>query len=282
VTSWTEVLQGVRGAIAEARDELSRLDAAAGDGDLGLTMTAAAEGAAALAERGGLDGKTTAEALRALGMELARVAPSTSGTLFARGLLQASRTAAAAAGAGTGASSTGGSSAGASAAPAAGAAAPGTAAQGDAAGDAAEASPGAGAPAPGDVAEASPGAGAAAPLDTAGNAATASPVAQAAALVQAAIEGIQKAGKAQPGDRTMLDALVPAAQALQEAAVRGDSPKAAAEAATRAARDGAEATKDLEPKIGRASWIAERARGNVDAGARAIAVIAAAIAATIT
>ena len=215
MTNWTEVLQAVRGAIAAAKDELSRLDAAAGDGDLGLTMTAAADGAAALAERGGLDGKTRAEALRALGMELARVAPSTSGTLFARGLLQASRVSAATA------------------------------------------------------------------ADAAGDDAPASPVAEAAVLLHAAIEGIQKAGKAEPGDRTMLDALVPAAQALQEAAARGDSPKAAAESAAQAAREGAEATKDLEPKIGRASWIAERARGNVDAGARAIAVIATAIAATI-
>jgi dihydroxyacetone kinase len=216
MTNWTEVLQAVRGAIAAAKDELGRLDAAAGDGDLGLTMTAAADGAAALAEHGGLDGKTTAEALRALGMELARVAPSTSGTLFARGLLQASRVAAASAA-----------------------------------------------------------------DDSADGEAESSPVTQAAVLVHAAIEGIQKAGKAQPGDRTMLDALAPAAQALQEAAARGDSPKAAAESAAEAAREGAEATKDLEPKIGRASWIAERARGNVDAGAQAVAVIATAIAATI-
>jgi len=218
VTSWTEVLQGVRAAIGEARDELGRLDAAAGDGDLGLTMTAAADGAAALAERGGLDGKTTAEALRALGMELAKVAPSTSGTLFARGLLQASRAAAAMA-----------------------------ADLGDAAGGAEQLSR----------------------------------VAQSAALVRAAIEGIQKAGKAQPGDRTMLDALVPAAQALERAAVRGDSPKDAAQAAADAANEGAEATKALEPKVGRASWIAERARGNIDAGAYAVSVIAAAIATAI-
>jgi dihydroxyacetone kinase len=218
MTSWTEALQHVRVAIDEARDELGQLDAAAGDGDLGLTMTAAADGAVALAERGGLDGKTTAEALRALGMELARVAPSTSGTLFARGLLQASRAAAAMA-----------------------------ADLGDAAGGAAQLSR----------------------------------VAQSAALLRAAIEGIQKAGKAQPGDRTMLDALVPAAQALERAAARGDSPKAAADAAALAAWEGAAATKEMEPKIGRASWIAERAQGNVDAGACAIAVIATAIASAI-
>jgi dihydroxyacetone kinase len=207
VTAWAQVLDSVRQAVGQARDELNRLDAAAGDGDLGLTMTAAADGAAALAARGDLDGKTTAEALRSLGMELARCAPSTSGTLFARGLLQAGREA---------------------------------------------------------------GAHAADP-----------PVAQAAALVRAGIEGIQRAGKAQPGDRTMLDALVPMAEALQAAADRGEPPEAAAAAAAEAARAGAESTRDLEPKVGRASWIAERAKGNVDGGAHAVAVIAAAVAAAI-
>lgn len=207
VTAWTPVLQSVRQAVVQARDELNRLDAAAGDGDLGLTMTAAAEGAAALAERGDLDGKTAAEALRALGMELSRCAPSTSGTLFARALLQAGR--------------------------------------------------------------------------EAGAHADDPPVAQVAALVRAGIAGIQKAGKAQPGDRTMLDALVPAADALQAAAEQDEPLKAAVAAAAEAARAGAEATKDLEPKVGRASWIADRARGNVDGGAYVVAIIAEAVATAI-
>jgi dihydroxyacetone kinase len=204
VTTWAQVTDSVRQAVEEARDELNRLDAAAGDGDLGVTMTAAAQGAAALAQRGELDGKPVAEALRALGMELARCAPSTSGTLFARGLLQAGREAVSR------------------------------------------------------------------PDEP--------PAALAAALVTAAIEGIQRAGKAQPGDRTMLDALVPAAAALQDAAARAEPTATAVAAAAQAAQAGAAATKDLEPKVGRASWIADRARGNVDGGARAVAIIAAAVA----
>lgn len=204
MTTWAQVTDSVRQAVEEARDELNRLDAAAGDGDLGVTMTAAAQGAAALAQRGELDGKPVAEALRALGRELARCAPSTSGTLFARGLLQAGREAASR------------------------------------------------------------------PDEP--------PAALAAALVTAAIEGIQRAGKAQPGDRTMLDALVPAAAALQDAAARAEPAATAVAAAAQAAQAGAAATKDLEPKVGRASWIADRARGNVDGGARAVAIIAAAVA----
>jgi len=210
-TVWTHVLDSVRKAVEQARDELNQLDGAAGDGDLGLTMTAAAQGAVALAQRGELDGRPVAEALRALGMELARCAPSTSGTLFARGLLQAGRAAA--------------------------------------------------------------GPDAAGPDEPA-----ASPVARAAALLTAAIEGIQRAGKAEPGDRTMLDALVPAAAALRDAAGRGEPLAAAAAGAARAAGTGAAATRDMEPKAGRASWIAGRARGNVDGGARAVAIIAAAVA----
>lgn len=202
--SWASVLGSIRLAVEQAREELGRLDAAAGDGDLGLTMVAAATAAAELADRGELDGKPAGEALRSLGMAIARSAPSTAGTLLARGLLQASRDA------------------------------------GDQADD--------------------------------------QPVAVAAALVRAGIGGIQKAGKAQPGERTMLDALVPLADALDNSALRGDGLAAATASAAVAARAGADSTAQMEAKIGRASWIPERAKGNVDGGAHAVAVIAAAIA----
>ena len=202
--SWASVLGSIRLAVEQAREELGRLDAAAGDGDLGLTMVAAATAAAELADRGELDGKPAGEALRSLGMAIARSAPSTAGTLLARGLLQASRDA------------------------------------GDQIDD--------------------------------------QPVAVAAALVRAGIGGIQKAGKAQPGERTMLDALVPLADALDNSALRGDGLAAATASAAVAARAGADSTAQMEAKIGRASWIPERAKGNVDGGAHAVAVIAAAIA----
>ena len=89
--SWASVLGSIRLAVEQAREELGRLDAAAGDGDLGLTMVAAATAAAELADRGELDGRPAGEALRSLGMAIARSAPSTAGTLLARGLLQAGR-----------------------------------------------------------------------------------------------------------------------------------------------------------------------------------------------
>ena len=76
----------------------------------------------------------------------------------------------------------------------------------------------------------------------------------------------------------MLDALVPLADALDNSALRGDAPAAATASAAVAARAGADSTAQMEAKIGRASWIPERAQGNVDGGAYAVAVIAAAIA----
>lgn len=74
----------------EARaDELNRLDAVAGDGDLGVTMGRAASVVRDLLAE--LDGQTLAQALKAMGLTIARNAPSTCGTLLATGLLSASR-----------------------------------------------------------------------------------------------------------------------------------------------------------------------------------------------
>ena len=71
-----------------------------------------------------------------------------------------------------------------------------------------------------------------------------------AAMSEAAYAGIQERGKAQLGDKTVLDALSPAAAAL----------RAAAEA-------GVQATIPLKAKVGRAAWIAERSVGHPDPGA---------------
>lgn len=74
------------------------------------------------------------------------------------------------------------------------------------------------------------------------------------------IDGIQHRGKAGLGDRTMLDALAPALAALQ--ADPGDRV-----AAARAAEDGIEATRAMQPKIGRARFLAANAVGEPDPGA---------------
>lgn len=78
---------------------------------------------------------------------------------------------------------------------------------------------------------------------------------------------MQRIGKAELGDKTLLDAWLPAAQAARAAAQRGESLSAALAAAAAAAQKGVEQTKDLIPKRGRASRLGERARGHQDAGA---------------
>ncbi len=74
-------------------------------------------------------------------------------------------------------------------------------------------------------------------------------------------------GKARLGDKTMVDAIVPASKAFSKAAGEGKSTLEALEFATEAARKGMESTKDMISKIGRASRLGERSRGHQDPGA---------------
>lgn len=106
-----------------------------------------------------------------------------------------------------------------------------------------------------------------------------SPAAErAAGYLEAAAASIAQRGQVAPGDRTMLDALAPAAAAVRRVAdAESDARMAAREAAT-AADDGAKATASMSAKVGRAGWLAERAAGHEDAGARLLAMAFAAAA----
>jgi dihydroxyacetone kinase-like protein len=89
--------------------------------------------------------------------------------------------------------------------------------------------------------------------------------------LRAALEGVQARGKAVGGDATMVDALIPAVSAAEEAA---DADIAAIlTAAADAADKGAESTVDLVPRKGRASYLGERAKGHMDPGARSTALL---------
>ena len=88
-----------------------------------------------------------------------------------------------------------------------------------------------------------------------------------AAMAEAAAAGIQERGKAQRGDKTVLDALLPAATALRAAATAGAGIEAALQAALVAAEAGVQATIPLKARVGRAAWIAERSVGHQDPGA---------------
>ncbi|OKJ92195.1 dihydroxyacetone kinase subunit DhaL [Amycolatopsis sp. CB00013] len=89
--------------------------------------------------------------------------------------------------------------------------------------------------------------------------------------LRAALEGVQARGKAVGGDATMVDALIPAVSAAEEAV--GDGVAAILAAAAAAADKGAESTVDLVPRKGRASYLGERAKGHMDPGARSTALL---------
>jgi phosphoenolpyruvate---glycerone phosphotransferase subunit DhaL len=93
------------------------------------------------------------------------------------------------------------------------------------------------------------------------------------AMLRAAVEGIKQRGQAELGDKTLLDALVPATDALERELDAGNGSTAAIQAASVAARTAAEATKDMVARRGRAAYTGERSRGSVDAGATAVAVM---------
>jgi len=88
--------------------------------------------------------------------------------------------------------------------------------------------------------------------------------------LRAGVQGVLDRGKANPGDKTMLDALVPAARALQAAVDAGQPMAAGLRQAALAAAEGARATIDMKSKSGRASWFADRTVGAQDPGATAV------------
>jgi phosphoenolpyruvate---glycerone phosphotransferase subunit DhaL len=81
------------------------------------------------------------------------------------------------------------------------------------------------------------------------------------------IEGVQMRGKAEPGDKTMLDALLPAVEALRAAIADGSSLPDALRTSAAAAEDGMKATIPLVARKGRASYLGERSAGHQDPGA---------------
>jgi dihydroxyacetone kinase-like protein len=185
-------------------DELNRLDGYAGDGDLGITMTAAAHALQdVLATAGEM---STTQLLSACGSALARKAPSTSGTLVATGFLRAAK-----------------------------------------------------------VAD-----------DGSGPA-----VVVLERCFSAASEGVQARGKAAVGDRTLVDGLDAVCSSLRRSVASGSDISHALADAAQAATAVAEATVAMVPKVGRSSWVPERAAGHPDAGCAMLAIVVRAVAASV-
>jgi len=92
-------------------------------------------------------------------------------------------------------------------------------------------------------------------------------VVRVAAALRAAVDAIAALGRSRPGEKTMLDALVPAVAALEAAAAVGADLPGALRRAADAAETGARATVPLLATKGRASYLGERSIGHLDPGA---------------
>ncbi len=88
-----------------------------------------------------------------------------------------------------------------------------------------------------------------------------------AEAMEAGLQGVVALGKAQLEDKTMVDALTPAVEALKKASGNGAALAAALESAVAAAQAGMEATTPLVARKGRASYLGERSAGHQDPGA---------------
>jgi dihydroxyacetone kinase len=200
-TALVDSLSAAADAVEGSAAELNRLDGYAGDGDLGITMSQAAQ---ALREVLAASGEQTdAQLLSSCGAAIARSAPSTSGTLVATGFLRAAKA----------------------------------------------------------LAE---------PPDN--------PVEALVRAFAVATEGIQARGKAAVGDRTLVDGLDAVTNSLGLSLSSGLNTKEALSQAARTAAAAAEATAEMEPKAGRASWVPERAKGHPDAGCQMLAIALEAVA----
>ncbi|HLR58648.1 MAG TPA: dihydroxyacetone kinase subunit DhaL [Beutenbergiaceae bacterium] len=94
-----------------------------------------------------------------------------------------------------------------------------------------------------------------------------------AAVLEAGLDGVVARGKAETGEKTMVDAWAPAVAAAKNIAATGGDAAEALRAAAEAARTGARATEPLIARKGRASYLGERAVGHRDPGAQSSALI---------
>jgi dihydroxyacetone kinase-like protein len=101
---------------------------------------------------------------------------------------------------------------------------------------------------------------------------TTSPLDFAAAL-RAGLDGVVARGKAEPGDKTMYDALAPAVDALEAALAEQASLSAGLKVARDAAQAGRDATTPMLARKGRASYLGERSVGHQDPGATTVALL---------
>jgi dihydroxyacetone kinase-like protein len=101
-------------------------------------------------------------------------------------------------------------------------------------------------------------------------------------MLEAGLAVVQDIGGAVPGDKTLLDSLVPATAAYRVAIASGSTFAEALESMANAADAGAQKTKEMVARVGRASRLGERSRGSLDAGAVSCSLILRSIANSMT
>jgi dihydroxyacetone kinase-like protein len=94
-----------------------------------------------------------------------------------------------------------------------------------------------------------------------------------AAMFEAGLAGVRRQSKAQIGDKTIMDALLPAVEAVRQAADGAKSIKEALREAAEAAEKGAISTKEFQARFGRAKNLGDRTIGHQDPGATSMALI---------
>jgi phosphoenolpyruvate---glycerone phosphotransferase subunit DhaL len=99
--------------------------------------------------------------------------------------------------------------------------------------------------------------------------------------LRAGLDGVVARGKAEPGDKTMIDALAPAVSAYEMAVESGDDAATAMAAASTAAAAGRDATEPLVARKGRASYLGERSAGHLDPGSASVTLVLEALAAAL-
>ncbi len=193
------VMRRVASALSESENELTKLDQALGDGDLGITAVKISDALLVYIKDAGDDaGNDLGRFIAGAGMAANRVASSTMGTLLATAAMRAGRVV--------------------------------------------------------------KGADSIAP-------------AQLGEMLNQAGQGMRERGKASLGDKTILDAIFPAAEAFS-AALANDKPLAeAARKMVDAAKEGRDAVTPLRSKIGRAGWIGERGQGMLDPGCQLCVIV---------
>lgn len=102
------------------------------------------------------------------------------------------------------------------------------------------------------------------------------------AALRAGLEGVVARGKAEVGDKTMLDALTPAVDAYEDTASGGADVAESLAAAVTAAREGRDATVPLVARKGRAAFLGERSAGHQDPGATSVTMLIEAAANTLS